>query len=298
MREIWDLLDTSDVMLGKLPASTSGIHQVADVSPVFKAAKAKLANSTYREASIALPVLKQSISTALVRFEEESNIGLSAEKKAKIVQALTRCVWSIQETLTTNTIKAGWTTTGQYPLLFEKVIGRCYQKLPKDVLDQLKTAESTLVETFKELGEVPEEAFDEAGIPRYEEDPNQARDQGRLCRHRAVLVCHPNTLKKVETKYSNDETVAQVISSCSDPKKKKELQNAAKIVANEEKKKENAIKRKAVALKKKSMTQEEKAQEAQKKAAKAAQRQAEIEKAKATLRNALDQASSDDDVDD
>ena len=96
-KDILDKLNRSAIMIGKVSASCSGIHQASDVSPVFRALKCL----HDRGVKVSNPVLFNLVISAITEFEKENSIQVGSEYKGKI--ATKGCV------VITRSCNAGWT---------------------------------------------------------------------------------------------------------------------------------------------------------------------------------------------
>ena len=85
-------LKKANIFAGKISASCSGIHQAANVSPVFRAAKEKLRKVTPEQANIASPRLYTTIPLAISECEKKFNIIVPPDRRGKIVDAIAAIV--------------------------------------------------------------------------------------------------------------------------------------------------------------------------------------------------------------
>lgn len=259
--KVYDLLRDSKVDIGKVAASCSGIHQPSDVSPVFKAAKRRLATVTKKQFDVIDPVVERHIRT---KFSTTSSLAikeLSAELKNKIVFGCLSIKYVLQDVLKPRLIVDGFAACGQYPLSYEKLMGQCYGKIPKEVLDQMHESVDDNVEYFLTHGELTEAQLDATNIPEFIADKGTPRDQRVLNHQRAVVLSHPDTINRYTEYVNKGLPIGDKIIEVPSGSERKQLTDAAKLIEKDNKKKAAAEKRKQEALRKSNLSKEEKALE-------------------------------------
>ena len=84
--ETFAMLRDTNIDIGKVPASCSGILQPSDVSPLFRAAKTKLRNLLMKHLIGDNPVVKKSIMKVLNDLEVKYSLSIGSGQKKKVTK--------------------------------------------------------------------------------------------------------------------------------------------------------------------------------------------------------------------
>ena len=187
--ETRELLRQSNIDLGKIPASCSGILQPSDVSPLFKAAKTKLRSMLVKHLIAENPIVESHIMTAIDQLQQELKITVGSEHKKKIAHGAISVAHAVQEVLRPRLIEDGF----QYPLNFENLMRQSYATLTPDLLETMRAAQDGDVDFFLQHGQLTEEQMTRSGIPVFDAERGVPRDQSVLHHQRAVLLTHDAT---------------------------------------------------------------------------------------------------------
>ncbi len=213
-----DALLKENILLGKIPASCSGILQPSDVAPLFRAAKCKLKNMLKKSQSGDNPVVETSIKDCMRQLEERYSVAIGSEHKTKIAQGCIAIANALQEVLRPQLISRGFTDSGQYPLDFVKLIKKSYTEVTAAVLEIMNQATASDVEFFLQHGQLTEEQMTRSGIPIWDGDRNIPRDNGVLHHQRAVLLTHDATRERRQAYLNNGLPLGATIADCAEPK--------------------------------------------------------------------------------
>ena len=97
--DITELLKETHVFLGKISASCSGIHQASDVSPLFRAAKQKVAYVTNHEVNVSNYTIERRIESVMASSTVSTIANISSEQKKKISYGCMVVLWSLRPLL-------------------------------------------------------------------------------------------------------------------------------------------------------------------------------------------------------
>lgn len=263
-----NFIEESNIDLGKLPTSCSGIHQAADVSPLCKAVKARVKSIESNLQQLDNPVLERNISAAISNFESTNSIQVSHEHKLKIKHACLVVVEAVQNMINPSKIRGGFIDTGQFPLNFSKVMNQSNTKLSSEQYSELLECSIHDVELFRRNGLLTELELDASNVPTCD---NRVRVQLMIQNQRAVLLTNVYTRSRHLERINSNAPIGNAIVDGENKTKKKKLILAAKLVQrvnDKEAKKAAELARKAA------MTPEDKIREAEEKKRKAEARKA------------------------
>lgn len=278
-------LAASNIQLGKLPASCSGILQASDVSPLFRAAKKTLKSKLRKSFGGDNPVVEEAIMICLQQLEERYSISVGSTHKHKIAHGSIAVANALQDVVRPRLIAQGFADSGQYPLDFTRLMKQCYSEITPALMATMLEATDACVAYFLEHGHVSEEQMTQSGIPIFDADRGVPRDQAVLHHQRAVLLTHAATRERRENYVNCDLPLGNLITDAAQPKEDRtQNKKDAKLIGNlakREAKKEEEKKRVA------GLTADEKAAEKQEKAERAAAKReakiVEVAEAKARL---------------
>lgn len=224
-------LQDYEIILSKIAASCSHIHQAADMGPVFRALKAHLAAITRKGLSVENKLLDLRIMEALGKLEVEFNITLPAEKKDKFSFGLRTLVKTMKDLLTADLIMKSFERTGQCPVDFDKIIGQCYTSLDQEMRTHMSEHLAHDVPLFRAQGRLTEAQYEESGIPTLDDPDDKPRDERALQNERAVLLSHPKTVERRLQQVNSSLPLGNALMAPELSKQeRKELQDAAKAV--------------------------------------------------------------------
>lgn len=229
-------LQSSNIVLGKIPASCSGIHQPLDVSPLFRAAKSRMKSVVAKASIVSNTVLETHVRNALSLLESKCNVSVKSEQKNKVVYGCSVIVQTLQDTVKRSHIVKGFETCGQYPLDFNKIMSQCYKDVDQEMLNKLLLSTNAHVEYFLDHGQLTDEQLDASDIPQSPTKKSVPRDERAIYNQRAVIVTHFSTVDRYQTHVNAGLNLGTTITACRDPVEKKNLKNAAKLVAASQKK--------------------------------------------------------------
>jgi len=229
--DITDLIKESHIFLGKLSASCSGIHQASDVSPLFRAAKQKVAYIHNHEVDVSNPTLQRRIESLLAQSSLSSISNVSSECKHKISYECMMILWSLREMARPNNIQRGFKDTGQYPLSFDTIMSRCYTNIDLTKREAMKNTTEADVQFFRAQGHLTEEQLDVSNIETIPSNNSVPRDQRPLQNQRSVLISHPETLARFVAYENRGLDIGNSILETASGKERKEYREARNLIA-------------------------------------------------------------------
>jgi DNA polymerase III delta prime subunit len=272
--EVTTLVKDSHVMLGKISASCSGIHQASDVSPLFRSAKTKVRTMTQNEVVISNYVVETILADKIVKSDNTALSSLSSGQRGKIVNGCLLVSHAIQEVMRPKLICDGFVECGQYPLSFEKVIHRCYGSVDETKLNLMKLSTDEDVIFFREHGYLSEEKLKQSGVDTLDDENSVPRDARPLQNQRAVLISHPETRSRYIAYKNRGLPIGNLLVAHNTDLDQKTMRKAVKVVASVQNRQR---KQQEEAVRKASLTAEQKRQEAAEKKAKTASKKREKE---------------------
>ncbi len=155
--DVLNLLSEAGVDVAKTPASCSGILQASDVSNAFKAIKTRLKNLNDESGlgETQLLVLRSTLATMP---------GFTAPKKKSIIAAFQKVVFAVKNSVKPETIQAGFSRTGQYPVDFQRTLSVSTYRYSTRDLKQIRAAFPRLRQCMAEKSQISEEIMDSLGI--------------------------------------------------------------------------------------------------------------------------------------
>ena len=175
----------------------------------------------------------------LTKFEEEKGVDLS-NSKTKIIYGC----WIVQKTLQSELrrefIERGFKDCGHDSANFETMMARCYKELTAEEHQNMKLHEDEDCKFFKIHGQLTEEKMDISGIPTIDQGTvSTPRDQRVLQNQRATLLTHPSTIARQQTTIGSSSVgLGAAIMQIADAKERKVVRQYAKMVAKDEKSKQ------------------------------------------------------------
>jgi len=106
--EIVSDLNDHEVVVCKLPASCSAIHQALDVGPIFKGAKSRLEKIVRTEQEVSNPMLSSKIASNLKHSEGKYDIILTSDTKKNMIRGVGGIVRAAEATHDTKWIHHFW----------------------------------------------------------------------------------------------------------------------------------------------------------------------------------------------
>ena len=146
-KDVLDTLRQKNIHLGKYPASCSGIHQPADVSPLFRACKTRLKNLLSKSLVHQNQTIDSHIMNALGRLETKFNLVVPAGQKSKVVFGCQAAVRAIQDIIRPQFIQRGFSDCGQYKPNLTKIMKQSYAQITPEQL-QAMTESTAADEAF------------------------------------------------------------------------------------------------------------------------------------------------------
>jgi hypothetical protein len=140
--------------------------------------------------------LKDFIEKRLVNAD--GSCHCSSERKSQTVGALLIFSYTVKETLRGELIRDGYKAIGQYPLNFEKTMGKCTRDISVPEMTIMKREFPVAVQTFRTKGCITEAEFNEMGIVSVNHlSRNQKpKDQRPLQNQRSVIMNMEDCIRK------------------------------------------------------------------------------------------------------
>ncbi len=185
------LLKSLNILIGKSPASCSGILQASDVADTFKAIKKRLKRGE------GVIDFTEDVNEDIMTILNEMG-GFTAEKKAIIIDALEYISFSVVNCARRDTVSAGYKRTGQFPVDFNKTMSLTTYRFKPAEINAVIEAVPHLVEHMRKYGELTEALMDKHNIPnlnslRWSSKDNDTRP---LSNQRAVIMNSETCIKK------------------------------------------------------------------------------------------------------
>lgn len=247
--------EDSNIELGKLPASCSGIHQAADVSSLFRSVKDRVLSNETNQQMFVNVVLQNNIAAAIAHFESKKSIRIGPDMCKKIKDACNSAVDAIQNMISPCKIRGGFSKTGQFPLCYDRVMGQSFTELTAEEHQRLLERSETDVEIFKVNGQLTEKELDDSNVPTIE---SKIRDQLMIQNQRATLITNPKTCERHINRVNHGMPIGNAIIDCDDKVEKKKMDEAMRRISKAQ---GNIAKKDAEKARKAAMTEEEKRQE-------------------------------------
>jgi transposase len=206
--EILKIFDSSRIIVGKTPASCSGILQASDVADTFRGIKKYLSSGTNGTP------LTEDLRACILDILTDAGISTS-EKKKVIVDALDQISNAINACSKKDTVAAGYKRTGQYPLNFNKTLSLVKHKWTNDESNAVQKAKPELIRIMKERGQITEDEMDSLGVPNFNHLRSCTIDNDKrpLSNQRALVltsqVCRQLHRVRMEEKLKAKELAAQ-----------------------------------------------------------------------------------------
>jgi hypothetical protein len=187
--EIRESLRKENIMLGKSPASCSAILQPSDVSGFFKGTKAKLrylTGETYKNQALH-ELLKKAI-------EPRTH---SAANKLKLIMAMEKVAFVVQELSGGAIVKNGYQTMGMYAFHFERLMSQCTTIITPEQMNIMKEKLNHFVGIFTEKGKLEDVEMDTEGIMNLNEELYgvATKDDYVIYRQRAILLTNAEIIR-------------------------------------------------------------------------------------------------------
>lgn len=263
-KSVRDTLHKKNIHLGKYPASCSGIHQPADVSPIFRACKTRLKNLLSKSLAHQNATVANHITAALNRIETKYKLVIPNGQKSKVVFGCQAVVAAIQDIIRPQFIRRGFADCGQYPPDLTKIMKQSYTEITPAQLKAMMESTAADEAFFLEHGHLTEAQMDRSGVPAVDKHRNVPRDEGPLHHQRSVLLTHQGTVLRQQNYLNNGLALGDIVMDANVPKDQlKELKAAVKLVGNLQKQQKKSQEEKA---RKASMNSEEIAEEKRQKA--------------------------------
>ena len=197
-----DLLHSNNIVVGKLPASTTSFTQPCDVGNCFKATKTALKNLNAFEFGNN-PRMLQLIEAVFQEHHKRkvNAIGataglkpIAAEIRRRMAHGLLR-VQRAQECIRHGTISRSFADCGIYPYNASLILQKCATKLRVSVMNNILTSLPALAALFRTQGELSDTDMDTHNIPT-----TRPLDHLVIYRRRAVLLTHASVIEKEKEK--------------------------------------------------------------------------------------------------
>eukprot|EP01033_Poteriospumella_lacustris_P010239 gene10239-7282_t len=185
--DIIQLFKDASIDFAKTPASCSAICQASDASQFFKAAKKRLAHAVV----MADPLQHDGNNRAVRQLKELIGDRFASGKKSLVIKSLLKVVEAVRETLTLKIVRAGYETTGQWPISFVAAMSHCptVKTMSVHEYNNMKDNVENLANVFRERGVLTEADMDEFNIIDMSEDTRRTpKDERVLHQQRAVLM--------------------------------------------------------------------------------------------------------------
>jgi hypothetical protein len=238
---ILDKMEANNIVVGKVPASTTAITQPCDRGNCFKAAKTALKH--IRDEQVAgrieiLEALTQVYKTHLIKFKsgpKEKPMSALHQKKGKY--GLLRICEAVQRSVKPYMVVESFRLTGVHPHDPERVFQGNYTKIEMDERSRIIEQVPYLIRQFAKGGELKDLDFDRASIR-----PAPPKDESALHSRRALIITSPSVVASANAKREAKLAEAQIVADLK--KKKKE----AAVVRKEQRIKKKEEKEAILAL--------------------------------------------------
>jgi hypothetical protein len=230
------LAQDNHVHIGKLPASCSGIHQSCDVSPVFKVTKKCLKDIFKRQLIHNNPTITTKVQEGLSKLESDVHIIISALIKQRIETSVLAITTALQMSVNPQRIRDGFRISGQYPLSFDIIMGRCYYRPEPTQMNVMREKTDDCVSYFMQHGQLTEEFMDSKGICSLNNTNNSTRpphDLRPIHQQRAVLLTNTNTISRYHASINSGLSLGAGIANIQSSKAKNEAKKLAKSIQTE-----------------------------------------------------------------
>lgn len=219
-----ELLKSRNILVGKSPASCSGILQASDVADTFKAIKTSLKHG--KDCPAFTEDLHQDLYTVL-----DAVGNFASEKKAVIVDALRYISFTVAKCARRDTVLAGYVRTGQYPVDLEKTLSLTTHPYTCDQKEAIIAAVPHLIEHMRIFGEIPESLMDEHKIINLNSLRWSSKDNDTkpLSNQRAVIMnaetCINKYIERAKLREMKKITTASSTTTKRGPKPKNHAEN-------------------------------------------------------------------------
>jgi hypothetical protein len=257
-KEILDLLRDNGIGIGKISGSCSGIHQAADISPIFRNIKQAIKVLRDRATIVFNPVLNGLIVSAISEMEQEKSLKVDSTQKSKIAQGCVVITRAMQDRPIPKYIRQVYEDCEQMPLNFDVIMGRCIKKITHDIMAELTQASESDLLYFQQHGYITDERLAKSHVALIESTASKPRDQRPLSNQRAIILNHAEDVSEYLSRQIRGEDVGEALLNENDPANRKELKAALKLAETKKKQEE---KKELEKKRKQTMTPEELAAE-------------------------------------
>jgi flagellar biosynthesis GTPase FlhF len=212
------------VDVAKLPASTSHIHQPADVATTFRAAQKSLQSIIKNDEDTDNPILEKELKNVMCAITKKYKCKGAAITQ-KVVGGILKIVKALGGVVNRKSIIQSFKDCGQYPLDIKRMFGQAVVDVsPDEIIEYSQKAEAQ-VALFQNNGQLTEQDMDNVNIPVSIYGKSSVPRDGRTAsQRRALLLTHDDTIKN----FINYKVLQEL-------KKDKEHQKNLKIVDQENK---------------------------------------------------------------
>lgn len=235
-KAVLDGLRDSNISIGKLSASCSGILQPLDRATTFRDCKSKLKSIIRKNESVVILELAMSLENVLDTISSTFKLSIPDSVRDRITYGCLAVRKALNETITVEKTINDFTNTGWYPLSSDVMFKLCYNEIPNSVRDLMVNQLETDVKYFLEQGYLTEEQYEASGVPTLDDPTSMPRDQRAITYQRAVLLTHPSIELKRNLKLSEDLEIIQILNSDKLTKKEKvAVKSSVKVLENHKK---------------------------------------------------------------
>lgn len=227
---VLDALAEHEVDLAKLPASCSGILQSSDVSPAFRSTKKFLANIATKNYA------NKSVSDKLADILKPLTC-FTAEKKRIITESLLKISYAIRNSITTDSVKAGYEKCGQYPVSTKVTLSRTKYAFTSDEEKLIYDSFPQLMAEMSSKGQISEEFMNTLNIPKSNRVPHTTvpNDQRPLHQQRAVIMNYKECIAQWKLRQQR-KLAKSLLESTTQKRKRAPNRSKAEILAEKEEK--------------------------------------------------------------
>ena len=206
----------------KLPSSTSGSLQPADVCDLFKHSKSYVSNwGEHRDEELRYNANLLECFTDVLEHEDN---GLSRKQpkcknpKAKtFAEGLVAVSCGLERVITRKVIRQGFIKTGIYPLDPRKTLAQCRPAPQKEAVEHIVVALNDLSEAFSTQGAISEAQLDDAKVSdsiykqaNAKQLSKKPRKDERIVTQQRMVLITPDALKYLESIKKEKERVKSV----------------------------------------------------------------------------------------
>jgi hypothetical protein len=190
-QDILTVLSSNNIVIGKLPASTTSTTQACDAGNIFKGIKANLKG--HLDDIVERFGVHDQLEKLLRTHDTTFGGATAYHKKKLLIPGLIRIHHAIQKCVCASTVTNSFQEVGMYPLSFEKNLANCTTKLSKAEELFIRNKLPELVEAYSKDGQLTDSLMDKCGLPAHANRSSRGKECLATSNQRAVLLSHQET---------------------------------------------------------------------------------------------------------